>query len=158
MREEDPLSEDERELQPTLARLKPAAARLDLAAIRLEALRRQSARKLWRWRGIAAALAAGLLLVLVTRIRPAPIQRIVYVHDSPAAGNSSPKPDVFASDGETTMTTQSGEDYFSVRSRVLAYGVGALRLYPPAEPHRAVEPVPTAAPLVDFDFNAQRGS
>lgn len=158
MQEDEPLSEDERILRRTLARLKPAAARLDLGTIRLEAQRRQSARQLRRWRGIAAALAAGLLLVLVLRTRPVAIQRIVYVHDSPVAGSSSPRPDVFASDDGTTMPTPLGEDYFSVRSRVLAYGVGVLRPNPPAEPHRMAGPVPTAAPLVDFDANSQRGS
>lgn len=159
MREEDALNPVERETLDALARFKPAGARLDVSLIRSEARQRQGARQLWRWRGIAAALAAGLILSWIWRPRPPIVERVIYVRDVQPVSVPSPQPVASVPQIDPAAeSTRPGDDYFALRSRVLAYGVGVLR--PPTGSGRngSAQPVLTAAPVTGHDMENDRGS
>jgi hypothetical protein len=159
MREEDALNPVERETLAALARFGPAGARLDISLIRSEAGRRQGARQLWRWRGIAAALAAGLILSWIWRSRPPIVERVIYVRDVQPVHIPSPQPAASVPHVDPTAeSTRPGDDYFALRSRVLAYGVGVLRPATGSGRNGLAQPVPTAAPVTGYDLENDRGS
>lgn len=148
MREEDALTEAERESAQSLARFKPAAARLDVSHIGFEAQRRRANRQVWRWRGIAAALAVGLILSWIWRPQATVRERVVYVRVSvPASAPDARSVPLATSGVEPPAGLRVGDEYLAVRDRILAFGVEALRPHEPSVRHVRPLLIPDASPL-----------
>lgn len=128
MREEERLSETEREAEAALFALRPARPAIDLQRIAIEAARRSALRQVWAWRGIAAALGAGLVLVLVLRPGPRAFEKYVDVRPPEAAPHQIAQ----RSSSEVARTpafellrgTASG--YPAIRDHVLVLGAQGL--------------------------------
>ena len=131
-----------------LSQLQPARLPFDVRVIAIEATRRQVRRQLWAWRGVAAALAAGLLLSLMLRPSPQTVTRKVYV-TAPPAVVAQPAMDWPAPRPQPFPDLRPGDDYLAVRNRVLALGVQVLRPPPPG--------AAPAAPLSAFDLSPHGG-
>jgi hypothetical protein len=138
MPEQDPITPEEAELHEVLCRLKPKSPPFDLSRIALVAQQRQW-RQIWRWRGIAAFLAAGIVVSSLLRGGP----RVVYVQRPEPAANvqvaiaqASPLP-------ELPPLILEGDNYLALRSRVMVFGLRALRS--PSGP-----PAPQEAPIKLF--------
>ena len=144
MREEERLSEDcrgepqcspsEREAELALSALRPARPGFDVGQLTFEAARRASGKEVWAWRGIAAALAAGLVLSMLLRPSPRVVEKPVYVqvpsHESPQPTHS---PVATATLPEPEFVLRGGNDYLALRDRVLALGIRSLpQPQPPA--------------------------
>lgn len=133
MREEERLSETEREAQEALSALRPARPAFDASRLIFEATRRADRRQVWAWRGIAAALAAGLVLSMVLRPSPRVVEKSVYVqllpHESPQPTHS---PVATATLPEPEFFLGGGNDYLAMRDRVLALGIRSLPQPQPA--------------------------
>ncbi len=138
MREEERLSEGEREAEQALSALRAARPGFDVGRLAFEAARRANRRQVWAWRGIAAALAAGLVLSMVFRQSPRVVEKSVYVQ---VPSRESPRPThspvATATLPEPEFVLRGGNDYLAVRDRVLALGIRSLP-----------QPQPTAWPVV----------
>jgi hypothetical protein len=147
MREEERLNEMEQEAEAALSALRPARPAVDLQRITMEAARRSASHQVWLWRGIAAALGAGLVLALVLRPGPHTVEKYVYVSPPEAvpqqvAQRSGPE---VAQTPPFELLTRGGNDYLSIRDDVLALGVQAL---PRLRPDDAS--IPRADPVEDL--------
>lgn len=133
MREEERLTDIEREAEAALSALRPARPAIDVQRIAIEAARRSAAHQVWLWRGIAAALGAGLVLALVLRPGPRTVEKLVYVSPReavPRQGTQPPASEV-APIHSFELLTRGGNDYLSIRDDVLVLGVQGLpRLRP----------------------------
>lgn len=157
MPEEDTLTASERETRDALSRVKLPRVALEVSQIRWEAQRRRAIHQVWRWRGIAAALAAGIVLTLIVRPKATVIERVVYVAQTEPSVSPSPQPPLVAKPQEASPPFP-GDDYFALRRRVLALGIGVLR--PPAHAGHSARPrpVPTASPFFNPDSLRERDS
>lgn len=132
MQNEQRLTDEDQAMAEALAQLRPKPTHLDAWLIASQAIDRSSRRGLIIWRGIAAALALGLVMSLLLRPQPRTVKQLVYI--------DRPQPVVHAPEAapppprEPIPDLEPGDDYLSVRSRVLALGVEVLR-----------PPVPVAA-------------
>ena len=139
MREEERLSEAEREAEQALSALRPKKAAIDLHGLSIEAARRSMRRQVCLWRGIAAGLAAGLVLALVVRPGPRIVREYVR-QDVPRPvqrQNQDIHPAIMSEPVEPVPAR--GSDYLSMRDYVLAYGMAAL---PAARPSAAGSEAP----------------
>ncbi|HWE05900.1 MAG TPA: hypothetical protein VG274_04280 [Rhizomicrobium sp.] len=153
MPEEDALNTEERETLAAVARFKPATIRLNPFRIRSEAQRRRAKRQVWLWRGIAAALAAGLIVSWIWRPGSAIREHVVYVRlPAPAIAPETALPRSATTEIEPRMTPPLGDDYLAVRDRVLAFGIDALRPHGPAVRHYNPLPIPDASPWHAMDI------
>ncbi|HWE07278.1 MAG TPA: hypothetical protein VG274_11255 [Rhizomicrobium sp.] len=153
MPEEDALNAAERETVAAIARFKPATIRIDLFRIRSEAQRRRAKRQVWLWRGIAAALAAGLALSWIWRPGSAVREHVIYVRSpAPAITPEASSPTFAATRIEPRVPALASDDYLAVRDRVLAFGIDALRPHPPAVRHCNPPPIPDASPWHAMDI------
>jgi hypothetical protein len=152
MPEEDALNTEERETVEAIARFKPAAVRIDPFRIRLEAQRRRAKRQVWLWRGVAAALATGLILSWIWRPGSAVREHVVYVRSpAPAITRDTASPTFVTTRLEPRAPVPVGDDYLAVRDRVLALGIDALSPHGHAVRHYNPLPIPDASPLHDPD-------
>src|SRR5690349_5624762 len=127
MREEERLSDGERETEEALSALRPTRPPFEVSRLIFEATRRADRRQLWAWRGIAAALAGGLVLALLLRPAPRLIEKPVYVQvPTHASPQPSPPPVATATLLEPNVVLRGGNDYIAVRDRVLALGIRSL--------------------------------
>jgi len=138
MSDEPRLTEQDRDLELTLGRLRPARGQLHTPKVLLEAVRRAKQREVWLWRGVAAALGAGLVLALLLRPTPPTREKVVLIptppmptpqpklHEPPAA--VEPRP---ITEPDSDLAATMGDDYLTLRNRVLALGLRGLP--PPPE-------------------------
>lgn len=132
----DSLSPAERELAAALARLQPtppatiATDVVSLALARHQAASRAARRQAWLWRGISAALAAGLAISVMPRFAayvPGPIA------ERPPGANTlkvqtrriEPASQLVDPPIQDPSIDQS-TNYFAVRDRVIVRGISAL--------------------------------
>jgi hypothetical protein len=141
MRDERRLNAEERELAETMARLRPIRPGLSRDAILLETYRRAARRQAWLWRGVAAALAAGLALSVVLRPPPRTVEKVVYVQPKPTS-QEPPAESMPLSTRIDEPPPPASQPYLALRYDVLAWGMTAL---PRGSPARAVAP-PAALP------------
>jgi hypothetical protein len=145
MRQEERLSDMEREAEEALSALRPTRPAFDGSRLMFEAARRASRKQVWAWRGIAAALAGGLVLALLLRPSPQLIEKPVYVDRSATDAARPTQPPLAAAPWQQPeMAVRTGNDYVAMRDRVLAYGVGSLPR--PQAPPGAVMPTLSDAP------------
>ena len=157
MREEDELTESQRDTRDALSRMKLPTISLDVSRLRSEAQRRRAIRQVWRWRGIAAALAAGIVLTLVLQPRTTVVERVVYVRQTQSPVTAPPQ--TYSAPDPQETTPLSADGYFALRSRVLAFGIDVLRPPPRAAgQHGKALPVPTASPILNPASIADGGS
>ena len=138
MQDPERLSEENSATAAGLSQLRPVRPRFDAGGIAARASHRRSRHELWAWRGVAAALAAALMLSLLLRPVPRMVTHEVYVTPLPAVAEPSGM-EYPAPRSQAFSDLRPGDDYLAVRNRVLALGVQALR--PPAV---APEPPPRA--------------
>lgn len=144
MQDEEELNPDEVEIATLLSRLVPLRPEVNAQEILLEGCTRKGRQEVWLWRGIAAALAAGLALALLLRPPPRSIQKVVYLPPEggaqPAAAVShsvaprdqpQPSPQIVlpssgAMTGDAPAPRMSGNNYIAVRNRILTFGLRGL--------------------------------
>jgi len=131
------LTDDEREAEALLGRLRAAPPpNLTASRVLIEAERRRGRRQLWAWRGVAAALGAGLVLELTLRhsprAEPAAVPANITVSE---VRTTLPhvKPRHFSAD----LALLTGDDYIATRNRSVAFGVRPLLAPPSSEPQAA---------------------
>ena len=151
MQDEKPVNPEDREFEQALASIRPVRPALTRDQVLMETYRRAARRQAWLWRGIAAALAAGLALSLLVRPAPRRIERVVY--QPPPATVIQP---LAAGDGgmaAADMPRVSG-GYLTLRQDVLAYGLAALTRSAPAAPPAWAGDVlpPPPRPMSVFDL------
>jgi hypothetical protein len=151
MQEQQRLDAEERDVERLLGGLKPVSLPHHLSAARvlIESQRRQGRYQLWVWRGVAAALGAGLVLSMTLRPQSKTIEKIVYV--SPAAESSQtplpPSMKVTPAQRLADADGSGGDDYLSLRDRVFVLGLEALPAPAPAPaPPLPPEPRPRFEP------------
>lgn len=123
----------EQEAEAALSALRPARPTVDLQRITIAAARRSASHQVWLWRGIAAALGAGLVLALVLHPAPRTVEKYVYVRPPEAV----PQQVAQRSGSEVAQTppfelfTGAGNGYLAIRDHVLVLGAQGLpRLRP----------------------------
>lgn len=135
MQDERSLNAEDREAAELLGSLRPSRPGLSRDAVLLETYRRAARRQAWLWRGVAAALAAGLVLSVALRPQPKTVQTVVYVPIAPAAV----APQIAsAAPPHLDELPPASQQYLALRHDVLAWGMAAL-------PRTAAAPA-TAAP------------
>jgi len=133
MREEERLNDGEREAEEALTALRPIRPAFEVSRLMFEAARRANQRQVWAWRGIAAALAGGLVLSLVFRSPARVVEKPVYVQSTPRESPLPSPPRVAtASLLDPDVALRGGNDYLAVRDRVLALGIRSLPRAQPA--------------------------
>ena len=117
------MNAEDREGAELLGSLRPSRPGLTRDAVLMEAYRRSAHGQAWLWRGIAAALAAGLVLSVTIRPQPKTVQTVVYVPVAPAA---VPQPVESAAPPHLDELPPPSQQYLALRHDVLAWGVAAL--------------------------------
>ena len=156
MQDERSLTPEDREMAETLSSLRPTPPRLTRDAVLLETYRRAGRRQTWLWRGIAAALAAGLVLSLVFRPQSRTTEKVVYV-PRPMTVAESESPATVESTRSSFQSAESAPGgYLALRHDVLAWGPAALPHVPAAtsgkipQPERLVSPTQSSSTIFDF--------
>lgn len=144
MQDERPLNAEERELAEAMAGLRPTRPGLTRDGILLETYRRAGRRQAWLWRGVAAALAAGLVLSIVLRPPPKTVEKVVYVPTVPAS-DAAPVASATSPPRTYEPAPPTSEHYLALRHDVLAWGMSGL---PRTTTPRPTAPTPAAAPMV----------
>jgi hypothetical protein len=129
MQDEPRLTPAEREFELALAKLRPAPPGIDPAELAWRAAQRRASRSLWAWRGLAGALAAGLLIAVMLRPAPQVIERVTVVERDRPRHVETPRP----------VSHLGGSSYLLLREKVLSEGIDALAV-PTPPPARAVDP------------------
>ena len=129
MQREQRLNPEDAQVERALSALRPLTPAFAVDSIATFAELRSGRRELRLWRGVAAALAAGLVISLVLRPSPRTVEKFVYLRPTGPAGSypavaPGPVPDPKRAE---PMLVLSGDDYLSVRSRVLVFGLQTLR-------------------------------
>jgi hypothetical protein len=125
---ESPLTDLER----ALLALAPAVAALDRDQLLFEAGRRSARRRGWPFATAALALlAAGLGAALILRPAPPPVERPIVVQ-VPSPEPSPPDLSELPPDSEPGPPPAGQPGYFQLREQLLARGLDALPLPPPA--------------------------
>ena len=140
----------EQEAEAALSALRPARPAIDLGRVAIEAARRSASHQVWLWRGIAAALGAGLVLTLVLRPGARTVNQYVYIRPPEAVPQQVAQRPALSEVTPTLpfeLLTQSGNDYLSIRDHVLVLGVQGLPRLRPEDtsipnPDRVQEPKP----------------
>jgi len=127
------LTPEESDFEAALGALMPLRPDLEVRKIWMEAQRRKWRAQVLVWRGVAAVLAAGLIVSLLLRghdnpasVRPISIEPGRQVNQ-PVAPQVTPAPA-----RQSLPVVLSGDDYLALRSRVVAFGIDALPQATPA--------------------------
>jgi len=137
------LDEQDRQIEQSLVAFRPSASRFTAASIRTRAALKDQQRQVWWWRGISAALAASLAVVLWPHSHhpttTLPSERVVYVA-VPNPPSSSAQMTLASYPGGREITRFSdGNEYLAVRQRVIGRGMSGL-ISPEALMQRATNP------------------
>ena len=155
MQDERSLTPEDRETAEAMGLLRPARPQLTRDAVLLETYRLAGRRQTRLWRGIAAALAAGLVLSLQFRPPPKTTERVVYLRNPTTVAEPEPLVTVESPRPSFQSTDSPPTGYLALRHDVLAWGPAALPHAPAAAPAKTPQPERLVSPnqsptILDF--------
>ena len=168
MQHEPNLNPDARNTADLLAACRPADHQIDRDDLLFRAGAASARKRLWLWRGVSTALAAGLALSVLLRLAPAPPrpQRIVYVDRIVEKRELIPfaalLPVTIPSD---ELASRIDPREFQLRQDIIRYGPGILPRPTPSASSAPERPLDLGIPasqlgvggILLHQFNQQKG-